>query len=146
MVIAYALLGFAETLAMLVVSSTISAFGTGVLRPVITSEITQQVGRHEQGVALGISGSLSSLAMTLAPPAGGSLLDHHWLVAWTLVPATAAALGLIVALIRRSNRTGTASQTVAPDAAVAVAPEAAAAPVTGASGGEAGAVDRRTAK
>jgi MFS family permease len=133
-VIAYLVLGFAETLAVLLVVSTISAFGNGVLRPVLTSEITQRVGRHEQGVALGISGSLSSLAMTMAPPTGGSLLDHHWLVAWALVPATAAALGLIVALIRRSNRTGAATE--------ASATEASAATVDGGPGGDAGAVDR----
>lgn len=102
-VVAYLLLGFAATLAVLLVVSTISAFGNGVLRPVITSLLTQQVGRHEQGVALGISGSLSSLAMTLAPPTGGSLLTNHWLVAWTLVPATAAALGLFVALANRAR-------------------------------------------
>ena len=103
-VIAYFTLGFAEVVAVLVVVSTIAAFGNGVLRPVITSLLTQQVGRNEQGVALGISGSLSSLAMTLAPPTGGSLLNHHWLVAWTLVPATAATLGLIVALMGRARR------------------------------------------
>ncbi len=120
-VIAYIVLGFAETLAVLLVVATISAFGNGVLRPVITSELTQKVGRHEQGIALGISGSLSSLAMTLAPPTGGSLLDQHWLVAWTLVPATAAALGLIVALIHRSNRTG--PRVVAPEGSAA-APDA----------------------
>jgi len=110
--IAYVLLGFAETLAMLVVLATIAAYGTGVLRPVLTSQLTQKVGRHEQGVALGISASLSSLAMTLAPPAGGSLLDHHWLVAWALVPASAAALGLLVALINRPGRTGAAPRVV----------------------------------
>jgi DHA1 family tetracycline resistance protein-like MFS transporter len=102
---AYVVLGFAHTLAALLVVSTISAFGNGVLRPVITSVITQRVGRHEQGIAIGISGSLNSLAMTLAPPTGGGLLNRHWLIAWALVPATSAALGLIIALIRRSNAT-----------------------------------------
>lgn len=101
---AYVVLGSTATLPLLIVVTTISAYGNGVLRPAITSEITQQVDRHEQGIALGISGSLSSLAMTLAPPAGGSLLDQHWLVAWALVPATAAALGLAVALILRSTK------------------------------------------
>jgi len=117
-VIAYLVLGFIGTLVWLVLVSTISAFGNGVLRPVLTSELTQRVGRHEQGVALGISGSLSSLAMTLAPPTGGSLLNHHALVAWTLVPATAAALGLIVALVSRSKRNGTVpvAVVVGPDA------------------------------
>jgi len=110
-VVAYLVLGFAETVAVLVAVSTMSAFGNGVLRPVITSLLTQRVGRHEQGVALGISGSLSSLAMTLAPPTGGSLLTNHWLVAWTLVPAIAAALGLFVALANRSSQVSAASTT-----------------------------------
>jgi MFS transporter, DHA1 family, tetracycline resistance protein len=115
LVVAYVVLGFidAPPLAPLLVVTAISAFGNGVLRPVLTSEITQRVGRHEQGVAIGISGSLSSLAMTIAPPIGGSLLglagpiehiDRSWLVAWTLVPATAATIGLIAALISRARR------------------------------------------
>jgi len=112
MTIAYAALGVTATLPLLVVVTTISAFGTGVLRPVLTSEITQQVGRHEQGVAIGISGSLSSLTMTIAPPVGGSLLDHHWLVAWTLVPAVAAALGLIAGLAMRAGAPATAPSPV----------------------------------
>jgi MFS family permease len=101
--IAYVTLGFATTLSVLLIVATISAFGNGVLRPVITSLITQNVGRHEQGVAIGISGSLNSLAMTIAPPIGGALLDRHWLVAWTLVPASAAALGFLTAVIRRTS-------------------------------------------
>jgi MFS transporter, DHA1 family, tetracycline resistance protein len=100
-VIAYVTLGFAVTVSILVVAATISTFGNGVLRPVVTSQITQHVGRHEQGLALGISGSLNSLALTIAPPIGGYLLDHNLLVGWTLVPAIAAAVGLIAALRRR---------------------------------------------
>ena len=101
-VIAYVALGFTTAIVMLVGISTISAFGNGVLRPTLTALLSQRVGRHEQGIALGISASLSSLAMTLAPPVGGVLLTQHWLVAWAMVPATAAALGLIVALVNRS--------------------------------------------
>jgi DHA1 family tetracycline resistance protein-like MFS transporter len=108
-------LGFIDVppLAPLLVVTGISAFGNGVLRPVLTSEITQQVGRHEQGVAIGISGSLNSLAMTIAPPIGGSLLglagrvghiDRTWLVAWTLVPATAAAIGLVASVVTRARK------------------------------------------
>jgi len=102
-VIAYVALGFTGTLAMLVIVTTIAAFGSGVLRPVITSQLTQRVGRHEQGVAIGISGSLNSLAMTIAPPIGGALLTEHWLVAWTMVPAAAAAGGLLAALANRKT-------------------------------------------
>lgn len=112
MVVAYVTLGFTATLWPLLGVTAIAAFGTGVARPALTSEITKQVGRHEQGVALGISGSLNSLSMTIAPPIGGSLLglagavghsDQSWLIAWTLVPATAAAIGLIAAAISRAR-------------------------------------------
>lgn len=96
--IAYVTVGLAHTLLPLLVGATISAFGNGVLRPVITSRLTQAVGRHEQGVAIGISGSLSSLAMAMAPPTGGAMLDGHWLLAWALVPASVVTLGLLVTL------------------------------------------------
>lgn len=99
--IGYALLGFTYTLTLLVVVATMNSFGNGVLRPVITSRITQAVGRHEQGVALGISGSLSSLAMAMAPPTGGVLIDNGWLMAWALVPAGVALLGLVASLAGR---------------------------------------------
>jgi MFS family permease len=81
--------------------AVISAFGNGVLRPVITSLITQVAGRKEQGIAIGISGSLSSFAMMVAPVTGGALLEHHHLQMWTLVPATATAIGFFVSLATR---------------------------------------------
>jgi DHA1 family tetracycline resistance protein-like MFS transporter len=96
--IAYVTVGLAHTLPPLVVGATISAFGNGVLRPVITSRLTQSVGGHEQGVAIGISGSLSSMAMAMAPPTGGAMLEGHWLIAWAMVPASVVTLGLFVTL------------------------------------------------
>jgi MFS transporter, DHA1 family, tetracycline resistance protein len=96
--IAYVLVGLAHDLPLLLAGATISAFGNGVLRPVITSRLTQAVGRHEQGVVIGISGSLSSIAMVFAPPTGGAMLEGSWLLAWALVPATVVTLGLLVTL------------------------------------------------
>jgi MFS family permease len=83
----------------------ISSFGSGIVRPMITARITHAVGPHEQGTALGISGSLSSIAMALAPPTGGLLLDHGLLGAWPLVPAAMALLGLVAALADTRNAT-----------------------------------------
>jgi MFS family permease len=99
----YVVLGLAQTLAFLVIAATLNSFGNGLLRPVLTSRISQLVGRHEQGVALGISGSLSSLAMTLAPPSGGAMLEGHWTLAWALVPAGVALMGLVAAVSKRSS-------------------------------------------
>jgi MFS family permease len=104
-VIGYAALGFTYTLAVLLVVAVFNSFGNGVLRPVVTSRITQQVSGYEQGIALGISGSLSSLAMSLAPPTGGSLLDGGHTLAWAMIPASVALLGLILTLATRPKRT-----------------------------------------
>lgn len=95
--LAYLLVGLApaDNIPYLLAVTVISAFTNGVLRPVITARITKAVGRHEQGVALGISGSLSSLAMAFAPPSGGAMLDHHWTLGWALIPTTVATLGLL---------------------------------------------------
>ena len=101
LVVGYIMLGFAETLVMLLVVATVSGFGSGVLRPVLTSRISQVVGRHEQGVALGISGSLSSLAMTLAPPSGGAMLTAGRTTQWALVSAVAGFIGLVAAIVSR---------------------------------------------
>lgn len=94
-VIAYVIVGFATSVTLLVVSATVNAFGQGILRPVLTARLTQAVGRHEQGVVLGISGSLGSLAMALAPPTGGVLLNRDMLFEWTLVPAGVSLVGLV---------------------------------------------------
>lgn len=97
-VLGYAFMGFAHTLVLIIVATTVNSFGSGVLRPVLTSRITQVVGRHEQGVALGVSGSLSSLAMIVAPPTGGFMLTRHWTTGWALVAGVTSALGLIAAV------------------------------------------------
>jgi MFS transporter, DHA1 family, tetracycline resistance protein len=101
LVVAYVLFTFAPAAdwSWLIWITFVSSFGNGVLRPVLTSRITQAVGRHEQGIAIGISGSLSSFAMMIAPPTGGFLIDRHWLDAWPLVAAGVALIGLVVCLI-----------------------------------------------
>lgn len=97
-VAAYVMMGFAYSLAFLLVTATVNSFGNGVLRPILTSRITQLVGRHEQGVAIGISGSLSSLALTIAPPCGGFFLERDSTMGWAFVAAGAALVGLIAAI------------------------------------------------
>ncbi len=101
----YALLGFTYSIGLLLVVAALNSFGNGVLRPALTSQLTQLVGREEQGVALGISGSLSSLAMMMAPPTGGVLLNHEWLLAWAMIPATVATLGIVAAVVNRKRAT-----------------------------------------
>ncbi len=95
---AYVVLGFAYSVIVLGIAAIFSSFGNGVLRPVLTSQMSQTASRFEQGVVLGISGSLSSLAMTIAPTIGGAMITAGWLVSWAMLAAAAVALGLFVAL------------------------------------------------
>jgi MFS family permease len=97
LVVAYLILGPSSTIAWLVVVSTISSFGNGVLRPALTSLVTQNAGRHEQGVALGVSQSLNSVALVVAPIVGGTLIGRDLLTLWAWIAAGAALVGLVAA-------------------------------------------------
>ena len=95
--LAYLFLGMIHDIGPLLVVTTLAAFGQGVLRPTLTSLITQNAGRHEQGVVLGLSTSLMSVAQILAPLLGGWLIGAGHLGPWAFVAASAAAFGLLAA-------------------------------------------------
>ena len=93
-------LGFTYPVWLLLVVASVSSFGTGVLRPALTSLITQQVGRHEQGTVLGLNQSLMSVAQIVGPAVGGLLIDVGWLAPWAVLIATVC----VVPLVLRSQR------------------------------------------
>lgn len=93
----YAWLGFAYSLPELLVVTTISAIG-GVLRPTVTSLITQSARREEQGVVLGLTQSLSSVAQIVSPTLAGFLIERGWLASWALTAAAITTCGLALAL------------------------------------------------
>lgn len=112
----YLVLGQAMELGLLLVAATILSFGNGVLRPALTARITQVVGPGEQGTAIGISQSLGSIALILAPPTGGFLIRERWLLAWTLVVSVVSALGFLVSLGgRRAGAAVTPAGSATPD-------------------------------
>ena len=94
LVIGYFGLGIASSFTLLMIAGTLAAFGNGVIRPALTSLITQQAGRQEQGVVLGITQSLMSMASIVAPIVGGLLIEHHLLKEWAWAAAGLAAVGV----------------------------------------------------
>jgi MFS transporter, DHA1 family, tetracycline resistance protein len=92
--IGYFGLGIASSFVLLVVTGTLAAFGNGVIRPALTSLITQQAGRQEQGVVLGITQSLMSMASIVSPIVAGLLIQHQRLTEWAWVAAGLAAIGV----------------------------------------------------
>jgi DHA1 family tetracycline resistance protein-like MFS transporter len=104
------LLGLVHGIGPLLVTATLSSLGTGVLRPALTSLVTQNAGRHEQGVVLGVNQSLQSLAQIVAPAASGLLITVGFLPAWAWMSAAAALTGLVLA---RSTLARTLAKAVA---------------------------------
>lgn len=92
--VAYAVLGQSYALPLLLVSATISAVGSSILRAPLTAMITQQCHRDEQGVVLGLTQSITSVAQIIGPLLAGTLIGRGWLQGWSL----AAALPALVAL------------------------------------------------
>jgi len=91
----YLLLAATNRVGPLVGVTTLASFGQGVLRPALTSLVSRQAGANEQGVVLGLSQSLGSVAQILAPPLGGVLIGHGALATWAQVAAFASLLGLV---------------------------------------------------
>ena len=89
-------LGIAASSAMLVVTGILAAYGNSVIRPVLTSLITQQAGRQEQGMVLGITQALMSMASIVAPVVSGLLIEHGMLAAWAWVAAALAGVGVVL--------------------------------------------------
>ncbi len=93
--LAYFALPFAHGTGTLLVVAGVSAFGTGVLRPALTSLVSQSASAGEQGLTLGVMQSLGSLASVMAPALGGLLLEHDRLGAWAWTSGVATTLGLV---------------------------------------------------
>ncbi len=94
----YLLLGTVTSAVLLLVTALLAGFGNGVLRPALTSLITNQAERHEQGVVLGIAQALTSMASVVAPIAAGYLIQQQRLSEWAWVAGLTALVGGLLAV------------------------------------------------
>jgi len=100
----YGLLGVSFGVAALLVAASFASFGNGVLRPALTSLITQQVSRGEQGLVLGLNQSLLSIAQIVGPAIAGALIDRGHLTLWALWASAILGLALVLNLRAREAR------------------------------------------
>lgn len=91
----YSAMGFTYTIWQLLSVMSVTAILGASLRPALTSLISQQAGRREQGVILGLSQSITSLAQITAPPLAGFLIGQHWLTPWATWAGILAGLALL---------------------------------------------------
>ncbi len=94
MVIGYFILATSFHLSTLLVSATVSAFGTAVLRPSLTALISKQTPPEHQGLTLGLTQSMNSVAQILAPILAGLMIEHAPLSAWAVVSGLVVAVAL----------------------------------------------------
>jgi MFS transporter, DHA1 family, tetracycline resistance protein len=97
-----AMLAMAWSVAGVYAAITALAF-TGFLRPVIASLISKRTSPLEQGAAMGVTQSLSSISQIIGPLLAGFLIDRDALVAWGMAGAAVAAVGLV---LQRSMKAG----------------------------------------
>jgi MFS family permease len=93
--IGYSAAGFIHNWPFLLVANAFSSYGAGILRPAISSLVTQEGGRHEQGTILGLTQSIMSVCQITAPVISGVLITHGWLEAWALMIGGTTAVGII---------------------------------------------------
>jgi MFS transporter, DHA1 family, tetracycline resistance protein len=94
--IGYAAIGFTYRVGELLAVQVFSSVGGSGLRPALTSVITQKAGRREQGIVLGLTQSLTSIAQITAPLIAGKLIDLHMLTAWAVLCGIVAFLALFL--------------------------------------------------
>ncbi|MCU1328425.1 MAG: hypothetical protein JWN34_3795 [Bryobacterales bacterium] len=85
------------TVPELIANTGVSSFGSGVVRPALTALITHKADKHEQGVVLGLTQSLTSVTQIVAPVLAGALIDRGWLGAWACGVGLVAAFGAFAA-------------------------------------------------
>ena len=98
MAIGYCFLGLAFRIPVLLLLVAVSGFGVAVTRPALTTLLTKSVSRDEQGAALGVSQSLSSIAQIVGAPVAGLLIEHGWLAAYGLAAGSVALVGVVIGL------------------------------------------------
>jgi DHA1 family tetracycline resistance protein-like MFS transporter len=98
MAIGYCLLGLAYEIPVLLLLVAISGFGVAVTRPTLTTLITKSVGREEQGAALGVSQSLSSVGQILGAFVATGLIQKGLLGTYGLAAGAVALVGVVLGL------------------------------------------------
>jgi len=78
----------------LLLAIALLTFGFAILRPSLTSLITNRVARTRQGMVIGLMQSLMSIAQIVAPVFAGILIQHQFLSTWAWAGGLVCGIGL----------------------------------------------------
>jgi DHA1 family tetracycline resistance protein-like MFS transporter len=103
--VGYAILAFCHSISMLLVGIVVLSIG-GLVRPTLTSLITQASRAEEQGVVLGLTQSLTSISQIAGPALTGFLIQRDEVTGWGLTVSAVALIGLLLAAASGSQSLG----------------------------------------
>jgi DHA1 family tetracycline resistance protein-like MFS transporter len=101
MIVSMAAIAFSAEYLVLFVPLIFLAYGTGVSRPILTSELTNSVAQKETGAILGVNNSLNSVAQIITPILGGFVIE--FLPSQTLPLMSAVIFTLLVLFLRNKT-------------------------------------------
>ncbi len=101
----YLMLGASHRLSFLAVGLTFFTLGHSIIRPSVTSLISRQSGKDEQGIVLGLTQSLNSLSAIIAPMIGGVMIEYGFLTVWAMSSGFIMILGGLLATLWNRNIT-----------------------------------------
>jgi DHA1 family tetracycline resistance protein-like MFS transporter len=97
MALAYGILGPLAALPPLFLVQAFGSTGNALLRPTLSSLISQSAGPEEQGAVLGVSQAIMSIGQIAAPPLAGFLIGRGALLEWAWFCGAAAIAGIALA-------------------------------------------------
>lgn len=71
--------GLSQNQMVFFLACTVFGVGNSLIRPTVTSRLTKSLHKSEEGLALGFSNSLQSLAQVLCPPLGAWFIQQQWI-------------------------------------------------------------------
>lgn len=96
-------LGLTGNLGLFVLGLSLNSLGSALLRPNLSGLISKNTAKEHQGLALGFSQTLMSIAQIIAPLVSGILIEKEYFLGFTLTAAGAASLGLISTFVKFSS-------------------------------------------
>lgn len=84
---------------MIFIPLTFLSFGTGMARPILTSQLTNSVGKTEYATVLGINNSLNSLMQIISPLIGGLILLYAF--PWIILFISSVSYLLLIFIIHK---------------------------------------------
>ena len=93
----FGLLSVSRSLTWVLAAVAVCSIGAAVVRPALTTLLTESVEEDERGLVLGVSTSSTSLAQAAGPVAAGALIGAGWLSSYALVA------GLMMVLVFASR-------------------------------------------